>query len=88
MKKDPNYNGFSFISTHVDYFLIIGTDPEPIVEVFKLKFDIRHDELNPTSYLGLEWETFERGKEKVHDKKRTKESTSQVESSLGVQLKK
>ena len=34
-------------------------DPESIVEAFKLKFDIRHDELNPASYFGLEWETFE-----------------------------
>ena len=68
--------------------LIIGTDPELVVAAFREKFDIRHDELNPTSCLGLEWETSELGKTKVHNEKCIKESMSQIESSLGIKLKK
>ena len=66
---------------------MIGTDPERIVEAIKSKFEILHDELNPTSNLVLEWETFKIGKVKIRNQKHMKESTSQVESSLGVYLK-
>ena len=54
IKKDPNYDGCSRASTHVDDFLIIVTDPEPIMEGVKNKFDTRHEDVNLTSYLGLQ----------------------------------
>ena len=88
MKKDPNCDGFSFVSTNFDGFLINGMDHEPIMETFELKFDSRCDELNPTSYLVLEWETFETGKFKIHNQKHIKESLHKVKSSSGIQLKK
>ena len=53
IKKNPNHDGCHRASTHVDDFLIIGTDLEPIMEGFKNNFEMRHEEVNPTSYLGL-----------------------------------
>ena len=73
--------------THMDDFLIISTDAETIMEGFKEKFETSHNELNPTSYLGLKWETSEIRKIKIHNQKLVKESMSKVESSLGAQLK-
>ena len=88
IKKDDNYDGYSFMSAHVDDFLIIGTDPEPVMNAFKDEFDIRNDELNPSAYLVLEWEGSELGKTKIHKQKHIKEAMSQIESSLGAQIKK
>ena len=45
----------------MDDFLIISTNLEPIIEKFKKKFNIRHEEVNPISYLDLLWEYSERG---------------------------
>ena len=87
-KKDPNYEGFSCASTHVDDFLIIGTDLESIIEKFKEKFDIVHEEVNPTSYLGSQWECSALNKRKIHNEKHAKEAIGQLEKDLGIQLKK
>ena len=38
MKNYPNCDGLSFITTHVNYFLIIGIDPETIIEVLRSEF--------------------------------------------------
>ena len=58
------------------------------MEDFKKKFDIRHEEMNPTSCLGLQWEYSELGKCKIHNEKCIKEEISQVEKCLGMKLKK
>ena len=47
VRKDPNYDGCSCISGHVNYFLIIETDLESIMEELKTKFDIRINDLKP-----------------------------------------
>ena len=67
IKKDPNYDAHTFILIHVDNVLIIGTDPAPVMEAFDENFDVRHDELNPTSHLGLEWVTSKIVKTKIHN---------------------
>ena len=68
IKKDSNYNGYCYISTHADDFLIIGTDPESVMKAFKDKFEIRNDKINPAMYLGIEWQWTELGKTKVYSK--------------------
>ena len=88
IKKDPGHKMHSCTSTHVDDFLIIGTNKEPIMEAFKKKFDMRHEEINPTSYLRLQWKHSELGKCKIHNEKCIKEAIFQVEKYLGIQLKK
>ena len=42
-QKDLNHDGCSCVSTHVDDFLIIGAEPELIMEGFKNKFDVKHE---------------------------------------------
>ena len=86
MEKDPNYDDCTFTSTRVDDFLIVGLDTDPIMEALKAN-DAKHDELNPTSCLALESKTSYVGKVKIHNQKCIKESTSQIESSLGKQSK-
>ena len=54
---------------HKDDFTKIGTHPEPIMEAFEIFFDFRHDELKPTSCLGLEWEKSELRTIKTHLKR-------------------
>ena len=76
------------MSTHVDDFLVIGTNPDPIIEAFKKNFDMMHEEINTTSYLGLQWEHSELGSSKIHNEKHSKETISQVEKCLGIKLKK
>ena len=56
IKKDSNYNRYCYISTHINNFLIIGTDQESVMKAFKDKFEIGNDKINPTIYLGMEWQ--------------------------------
>ena len=83
LEKKPDEDGtkdiYSYISTHVDDFLIISTNPEPIMEEFKKKFQIRNIELSPTSYLGLQWEALPDGAMKMHNEKYIKEVILQLE---------
>ena len=87
-KKDSNCEGHTCMSTHMDNFLMIVTNPEPIMESFKKKFGIRHEEINPTSCLGLQWEHSELRNYKIHNEKHAKEAISQVKKCLGIQSKK
>ena len=47
-----------------------------------------HEETNPISCLGLQWEHSEIGKCKTHNDRNVKEAISQVNKSLGIQWKK
>ena len=58
------------------------------MEGFKKKFDMRHEEVNPTSYLGLQCEYLDLGQCKIHNEKHVKEAIGQLEKDLGIQLKK
>ena len=87
MKKDHTRDGHSLMPAHANDFLAIGMDPEPIIEALKMKFDNKHDESNPAPCLGLAWETSDIRKVKIHNQKHAKEWVSQLESSLGIQLK-
>ena len=71
------------MSTHVEKFLIIGTNPEPLMKKFEEKFLIKQKELDHSSYIGLHWEISEKGKRKMHDEKHVKEAIIQLEKRIG-----
>ena len=58
------------------------------MEAVKERLNDRNDELSPASCLGLEWETSEIGKIKIHNQNHIKEVMAQLESSSGSHLRK
>ena len=58
------------------------------MNIFKEKFNIRNDKFNLIMYLGMEQKWTELGKIKVCSEKYIKESISQVEKRLEIEIRK
>ena len=73
----------TYISTYVDDFMIISTNPEKYMKQFTDQFVVRHIEMDPTEYLGTQWSKTGSGQHFINMEKYIKESIRVLEKKHG-----
>ena len=88
LDEEIEYEGYSCISTYINNFLIVRTNSKPAIEMLKEKFQIRNIELNPSLYLSLQLKIKSNDKTKIYNEKYIKESKTQIEKKLKLEIRK